>query len=185
MISVTFPDGAQRQFEPGVSGADIAKSISPSLAKRTVAMALDGVLMDLADKITRDAKIEFINREDPRALELIRHDCAHVLAEAVQALFPGTQVTIGPVIDNGFYYDFHRETPFTPEDFAAIEKKMREIIARDAPFTKEEWSRDEAKSFFAARGEAFKVELVDAIPDDQSLRSTSRANGSTCVAART
>jgi threonyl-tRNA synthetase len=170
MISVTFPDGAQRQFEPGVSGADIAKSISPSLAKRTVAMALDGVLMDLADKITRDAKIEFINREDPRALELIRHDCAHVLAEAVQALFPGTQVTIGPVIDNGFYYDFHRETPFTPEDFAAIEKKMREIIARDAPFTKEEWSRDEAKSFFAARGEAFKVELVDAIPDDQSLK---------------
>ncbi len=170
MISVTFPDGAQRQFEPGVSGADIAKSISPSLAKRTVAMALDGVLMDLADKITRDAKIEFVNREDPRALELIRHDCAHVLAEAVQALFPGTQVTIGPVIDNGFYYDFHRETPFTPEDIAADEKKMREIIARDAPFTKEEWSRDEAKSFFAARGEAFKVELVDAIPDDQSLK---------------
>jgi threonyl-tRNA synthetase len=170
MISVTFPDGAQRQFEPGVSGADIAKSISPSLAKRTIAMTLDGVLMDLADKITRDAKIEFVNREDPRALELIRHDCAHVLAEAVQALFPGTQVTIGPVVDNGFYYDFHREAPFTPEDFAAIEKKMREIIARDAPFTKEEWTRDQAKSFFAAKGEAFKVELVDAIPDDQSLK---------------
>jgi len=108
MISVTFPDGAQRQFDAGVTGFDIAKSISPSLAKRTVAMALDGVVTDLADAITRDAKIEFVNREDPRALELIRHDCAHVLAEAVQALFPGTQVTIGPVIDNGFYYDFFR-----------------------------------------------------------------------------
>jgi threonyl-tRNA synthetase len=170
MISVTFPDGAQRQFEPGVSGVDIAKSISPSLAKRTVAMALDGVLADLADPIHRDAKIEFINREDPRALELIRHDCAHVLAEAVQALFAGTQVTIGPVIDNGFYYDFYRETPFTPEDFAAIEKKMREIVARDAPFTKEEWTRDQAKSHFATKGEAFKVELVDTIPEDQSLK---------------
>ncbi len=170
MISVTFPDGAQRQFEPGVTGADIAKSISPSLAKRTVAMTIDGVLSDLADKLTRDARIEFVNREDPRALELIRHDCAHVLAEAVQALFPGTQVTIGPVIDNGFYYDFFRETPFTPEDFAAIEKKMREIIGRDAPFTKEEWSRDQAKSFFETRGEAFKIELVDAIPEDQTLK---------------
>ena len=170
MISVTFPDGAQRQFEPGVTGADIAKSISPSLAKRTVAMTIDGVLSDLADKLTRDAKIEFVGREDPRALELIRHDCAHVLAEAVQTLFPGTQVTIGPVIDNGFYYDFFRETPFTPEDFAAIEKKMRELIARDAPFTKEEWSRDQAKSFFATKGEAFKIELVDAIPADQTLK---------------
>jgi threonyl-tRNA synthetase len=170
MISVTFPDGAQRQFEPGVTGADIAKSISPSLAKRTVAMTIDGALSDLADKLTRDAKIEFVGREDPRALELIRHDCAHVLAEAVQALFPGTQVTIGPVIDNGFYYDFFRETPFTPEDFAAIEKKMRELIARDAPFTKEEWSRDQAKSFFETKGEAFKIELVDAIPEDQTLK---------------
>ncbi len=170
MISVTFPDGAQRQFEPGVSGLDIAKSISPSLAKRTVAMTINGVLVDLADTIRSDSKIEFVNREDPRALELIRHDCAHVLAEAVQALFPGTQVTIGPVIDNGFYYDFFRETPFTPEDFAAIEKKMREIIGRDKPFTKEEWTRDEAKSHFAKKGEAFKIELVDAIPEDQSLK---------------
>lgn len=170
MISVTFPDGAQRQFEPGVSGADIAKSISPSLAKRTVAMTINGVLVDLADPIHADSKIEFVNREDPRALELIRHDCAHVLAEAVQALFPGTQVTIGPVIDNGFYYDFYRETPFTPEDFAAIEKKMREIIGRDKAFTKEEWSRDEAKSYFEKKGEAFKIELVDMIPEDQTLK---------------
>ena len=170
MISVTFPDGAQRQFEPGVSGVEIARSISPSLAKRTVAMTVDGVLADLADRLHRDSKIEFVGREDPRALELIRHDCAHVLAEAVQALYPGTQVTIGPVIDNGFYYDFHRAEPFTPEEFGAIEKKMREIIGRDAPFTKEEWTRDQAKSFFETRGEAFKIELIDAIPDDQSLK---------------
>ena len=170
MISVTFPDGAQRQFDPGVSGFEIAKSISPSLAKRTVAMALDGLVVDLADPITRDAKIEFVGRDDPRALELIRHDCAHVLAEAVQALFPGTQVTIGPVIENGFYYDFYRETPFTPDDFEAIEKKMRELIARDAPFTKEVWSRAEAISHFEKKGEAFKVELVEAIPADQDLK---------------
>jgi threonyl-tRNA synthetase len=170
MISVTFPDGASRQFAPGTTGLDVARSISPSLAKRTVAMTLDGVLSDLADPIERDAKIEFVNRDDPRALELIRHDAAHVLAEAVQALWPGTQVTIGPVIENGFYYDFARNEPFTLDDFAAIEKKMREIIARDKPFTKEVWSRDEAKSFFEKKGEAFKVELVDAIPEDQSLK---------------
>ena len=170
MISVTFPDGAQRQFDAGVTGFDIAKSISPSLAKRTVAMALDGVVTDLADPITHDAKIEFVNREDPRALELIRHDCAHVLAEAVQALFPGTQVTIGPVIDNGFYYDFFRAEPFTPEDFAAIEKKMREIIAQDKAFVKEVWSRDQAIAHFEKAGEAFKVELVQTIPADQDLK---------------
>jgi len=170
MISVTFPDGAQRQFAPGITGLDIAKGISPSLAKRTVAMTVDGALADLADPINKDAKIEFVGRDDPRALELIRHDAAHVLAEAVQSLWPGTQVTIGPVIENGFYYDFHRNEPFTPEDFAAIEKKMREIIARDAPFTKEVWSRDQAISFFEKKGEAFKVELVDAIPADQDLK---------------
>ena len=136
MIHVTFPDGASRAFEPGVSGLEIAKSISPSLAKRTVAMALDGEVADLADPIEKDAKIEFLGRDDPRALELIRHDAAHVLAEAVQSLWPGTQVTIGPVIQNGFYYDFFRNAPFTPEDFPAIEKRMREIIARDRPFTK-------------------------------------------------
>ncbi len=170
MISVTFPDGASRQFEPGLSGLDIAKSISPSLAKRSVAMVVDGALSDLADPIERDARIEFVGREDPRALELIRHDAAHVLAEAVQSLYPGTQVTIGPVIENGFYYDFFRNEPFRPEDFAAIEKKMREIIARDRPFTMEVWSRDEARSHFEKAGEAFKVELVDAIPAGQPLK---------------
>jgi threonyl-tRNA synthetase len=170
MIAVTFPDGASRQFEPGVSGLDIAKSISPSLAKRTVAMALDGELRDLVDRIDRDAKIEFVGREDPRALELIRHDCAHLLAEAVQELFPGTQVTIGPVIENGFYYDFYRSEPFTPDDLPAIEKKMREIVARDAAITKEVWSRDQAKTYFTAKGEAFKRELIESIPGGEDLK---------------
>ena len=170
MVALTFPDGARREFPDGTTGLDVAKSISPSLAKRTVAMALDGQVIDLADEIKRDAKIEFLNREDPRALELIRHDAAHVLAEAVQSLWPGTQVTIGPVIENGFYYDFFRNQPFTPEDLPAIERKMREIIARDKPFTKEVWSRDEAKRAFREMGEQFKVELVDAIPPDQDLK---------------
>ncbi len=170
MITLTFPDGASRQFESGVSGFAVAEGIAKSLAKRTVAMSLNGTVTDLADPITRDAKIEFLTREDPRSLELIRHDCAHVMAEAVQSLFPGTQVTIGPVIENGFYYDFHRAEPFTPADFDAIEAKMREIIARDKPFTKEFWSRDKAKQVFADKGESFKVELVDAIPTGEDLK---------------
>ena len=170
MVALTFPDGARREFPHGTTGLDIAKGISPSLAKRTVAMALDGTVADLNDPIEHDAKIEFINREDPRALELIRHDAAHVLAEAVQALWPGTQVTIGPVIENGFYYDFHRNQPFTPEDLPLIEKKMKEIIARDKPFTKEVWSREKAKETFRTMGENFKVELVDAIPEDQQIK---------------
>ncbi|HTT47711.1 MAG TPA: threonine--tRNA ligase [Pseudolabrys sp.] len=170
MVALTFPDGARRDYPSGTTGSDVAKGISPSLAKRTVAMALDGGLADLSDPIERDAKIEFINRDDPRALELIRHDAAHVLAEAVQSLWPGTQVTIGPVIENGFYYDFFRNQPFTLEDLPVIEKKMKEIIARDKPFTKEIWSREQAKKTFADMGESFKVELVDAIPEDQQIK---------------
>src|ERR1700726_2417695 len=170
MVTLTFPDGARREYPDGISGAEIAKGISPSLAKRSVAMALDGTVADLADPIEHDTRIEFLTREDPRALPLIRHDAAHVLAEAVQTLWPGTQVTIGPVIENGFYYDFFRNQPFTPDDFAAIESKMREIIARDAPFTKEVWSRDQTKRVFRDKGELFKVELVDAIPEDQQIR---------------
>src|SRR5258705_11143465 len=152
-IAVTFPDGARREFPKGITGLDIAKGISPSLAKRTLAMGLDGELTDLADHIEHDVKIEFVARDDPRALEMIRHDAAHVLAEAVQSLWPGTQVTIGPVIENGFYYDFFRNEPFTLDDLPAIEKKMREIIARDKPFTREVWSRDEAKRVFRDKGE--------------------------------
>src|ERR1044071_956843 len=158
MVALTFPDGARREYPANTTGLDIAKGISPSLAKRTVAMALDGTLADLTDAIDKDARIEFIPREDPRALELIRHDAAHVMAEAVQQLWPGTQVTIGPVNENGFYSDFHRNAPFTPEDLPVIEKKMREIIAKDKPFTKEVWPRDEAKRVFKEKGEAFKVE---------------------------
>src|SRR5947199_7031612 len=167
MVALTFPDGARRDYPATTTGLDIAKGISPSLAKRTVAMALDGKLADLTDPIEHDAKIEFLTRDDPRALELIRHDAAHVLAEAVQTLWPGTRVTIGPVIENGFYYDFFRNQPFTPEDFGAIEKQMREIIARDKPSTKKVWTREDAKRVFRDKGELFKVELIDAIPDDQ------------------
>jgi len=169
-IALTFPDGACREYPQGTSGLDIAKGISPSLAKRTVAMALDGQLADLADPIEKDARIEFLTREDPRALELIRHDCAHVMAEAVQALWPGTQVTIGPVIEHGFFYDFYRNQPFTPEDLPVIEKKMHEIVARDKPFSKEVWPREETKRVFRDKGEAFKVELVDAIPPGEPIK---------------
>jgi threonyl-tRNA synthetase len=170
MIKVTFPDGAVRDYEAGITAAAIAASISKSLEKKAAAAAIDGVLSDLSDPLTRDCRIEILTRDDPRCLELIRHDAAHVLAEAVQELFPGTQVTIGPVIENGFYYDFHRNAPFTPEDFAPIEKKMREIIARDKPFTKSIKSREESKAFFKAKGEAFKVELVDSIPGNEDIK---------------
>ncbi len=170
MIHLTFPDGSVRDFHEGITGREIAEGISKSLAKKSVALAFDGTLADLSDPITRDGSIEIVTREDPRALELIRHDAAHVMAEAVQELYPGTQVTIGPVIENGFYYDFYRAEPFTTEDLPKIEAKMHEIIARNAHFTKEIWTRDEAKQVFAAKGEAFKVELVDAIPEDQTIR---------------
>jgi threonyl-tRNA synthetase len=169
-ISLTFPDGSVRAYDAAVTGAGLAESISKSLAKKSVAYALDGELRDLAEPIGRSGAVEIVTRDDPRALELIRHDAAHVLAEAVQELWPGTQVTIGPVVENGFYYDFARDTPFTPDDFPAIEKKMREIIQRNRPFTREVWSRDEARKVFADKGEAYKVELIDAIPADQDLK---------------
>jgi threonyl-tRNA synthetase len=170
MIKLTFPDSSVREFDAGVTGAAIAEGISKSLAKKAAAVALDGVLADLSDPIEHDAKIEIVTRDDPRALELIRHDAAHVMAEAVQELYPGTQVTIGPVIENGFYYDFARNEPFTPDDLPKIEAKMREIVKRNAPFTKEVWERDDAKRVFADKGEMFKVELVDAIPPDQQIK---------------
>jgi len=170
MIHLTFPDNSVREFPAGVTGRDIAEGISKSLAKKAVAMALDGKVADLSDAIQQDAKIEIVTRDDPRALELIRHDAAHVMAEAVHELFPGTQVTIGPVIENGFYYDFFRNEPFTTDDLPKIEAKMREIINRNRPFTKEVWSRDDTKRVFADKGEMFKVELVDAIPADQQIK---------------
>ena len=170
MITLTFPDGAKREIEQGLSAAQVAAGISKSLEKKAVAAVVNGVLVDLNDPITADATLQIVTRDDERALELIRHDCAHVLAEAVQELYPGTQVTIGPVIENGFFYDFFRNEPFTPEDFAPIEKKMREIIQRDKPFTKSVKTREEAKEFFRAKGEMFKVELVDAIPGNEDIK---------------
>ncbi|NGP17873.1 threonine--tRNA ligase [Devosia aurantiaca] len=172
-IKVTFPDGAARDYTRGTTGTEIVEGISKSLAKKTVAMKWNGVLSDLSDALDADGKIEFVTRDSGSkdVLELIRHDAAHVLAEAVQELWPDTQVTIGPVIDNGFYYDFYRpDGPFTEDELRTIEKKMSEIVDRGAAFTKEVWSRDQAKAWFAAKGEAFKVELVDAIPADQSIK---------------
>jgi len=169
-IKVTFPDGAVRDYARGTTGTTVVEGISPSLAKKTVAMKWNGVLSDLSDPLEDDGRIEFVMRESADGLGLIRHDAAHVLAEAVQELWPKTQVTIGPVIENGFYYDFKRDEPFSEEDFPAIEKKMAEIIARGAAFTKEVWTRDETKRVFAAKGEDFKVELVDAIPADQMIK---------------
>lgn len=168
-ISLTFPDGSKREYPAGTTGREVAESISKSLAKKAVAIALDGELTDLSDPV-RDGALEIVTRTDPRALELIRHDAAHVMAEAVQELFPGTQVTIGPVIENGFYYDFAKNEPFTPEDLPVIEKKMKEIIARNKPFTKEVWSRDEARRVFAEKGEAYKVELIESINSDEDLK---------------
>lgn len=168
-VSLTFPDGSVRSYDAGATGKDVAESISKSLAKKAVAIAIDGQVRDLSDPVTAGT-IEIITRTDGRALELIRHDAAHVMAEAVQELWPGTQVTIGPVIENGFYYDFAKNEPFTPDDLPKIEKKMKEIIARNAPFTKEVWSREKAKEVFAAKGESYKVELVDAIPAGQDLK---------------
>ena len=140
-VSLTFPDGSVRDYDAALTGLALAEGISKSLAKKAVAYALDGEVRDLRDPIGASGAMEILTRDDRRALELIRHDCAHVMAEAVQELFPGTQVTIGPVIENGFYYDFDPKTPFTPEDLPVIEKKMREIMGRNKPFTKEVWTR--------------------------------------------
>src|SRR6478736_475876 len=170
MISLQFPDGSRREFKPGVTGREVAESIAKSLAKRAVAMSLDGQVKDLAEPIKANAKIRILSREDPEALPLIRHDAAHVMAEAVQELYPGTQVTIGPVIENGFYYDFARDEPFTPDDLPVIEAKMAEIIARDSPFTCEVVDRKAAKKLFADKGETFKLELIDAIPEGDEIR---------------
>ncbi len=170
MIHVTFPDGAERAYEPGVTGRDVARSISKSLEKKAIAVVRNGVLADLSDPIDANATIEIVTRDDPRAVEMIRHDAAHVLAQAVQELFPGTQVTIGPVIENGFYYDFYRNEPFTLDDLPKIEEKMREIVARNLPFQKEVWDRNAARDLFAGIGEAFKVQLVDAIPEHEQVK---------------
>jgi threonyl-tRNA synthetase len=169
MPAITLPDGSVRRFDAAVTGAEIAAAIGPGLAKAAIAIEVEGALWDLARPIEHDARVRLITRKDPEALELIRHDCAHVLAEAVQELFPGTQVTIGPPIENGFYYDFARDTPFTPEDFPAIEAKMREIIARGAAFERIVTSRHEAIDLFRAKGEKYKVQLIEDLPQGETI----------------
>jgi threonyl-tRNA synthetase len=164
MPAITLPDSSVRRFDAPVTGATVAEAIGPGLARAALAMQLDGKLVDLATPIDHDAKVVFITRRDDLALELIRHDAAHVLAEAVQALYPGTQVTIGPAIADGFYYDFARNQPFTPEDFPAIEAKMREIVARGEKFTRQVVDREEAIQFFKDKGEKYKAELIQDLP---------------------
>ena len=169
MISVTLPDGSRRQFERPLSGAELAAAIGPGLAKAALAVKIDGVVRDLSAVIARDAAVEIVTAKHPDALELLRHDCAHVLAEAVQELYPGTQITFGPAIENGFYYDFARNAPFTPEDFAAIEQRMGEIVDRDEKITREIWSRDRIAAYFREHGESFKAEWVREIPEDEEI----------------
>lgn len=169
MPDVTLPDGSVRSLDGPVSGAAVAAAIGPGLAKAALAMKVDGALQDLSRVIERDASVMFVTRRDEAALGMIRHDAAHVLAEAVQSLYPGTQVTIGPAIENGFYYDFARNEPFTPEDFPAIEARMREIVARDAAFEREEWPREQAIAFFEARGERYKAELIRDLPASETI----------------
>ena len=167
MPAITLPDGSVRSFEGAVTGTAIAEAIGPGLARAALVAVVNGAETDMSAEITEDSAVKFITRKDAAALELIRHDAAHLMAEAVQALYPGTQVTIGPAIENGFYYDFYRNEPFTPEDLPAIEAKMREIVAKGEKFTREMWGRDEAIKFFEDKGERFKAELIRDLPAEQ------------------
>jgi len=169
MVTLTFPDGATRDFDAGVTAMEVAKSISKGLAKQVLAAKLDGDLVDASRPINNNHKIELVTAKDPEGLELIRHDAAHVLAEAVQELFPGTQVTIGPVIENGFYYDFARDEPFSEEDFAAIEKKMAFIINRNDKFERQVMDRNDAIKLFRGMGEKFKAELIEDLPESETI----------------
>jgi threonyl-tRNA synthetase len=172
-VRVVLADGAQREFLSGssraVSGLDVARGLGTRLAAAALAVRVDGVLRDLALPIADGARVEIVTAADPEALELIRHDAAHVMAQAVQELYPGTQVTIGPAIENGFYYDFARDEPFTPSDLGRIEARMREIIARDLPIVREEWERDDAIALFRSMGEFYKAELVADIPEGEPI----------------
>ena len=168
-IIITFPDGNTKSVVKGISGFDLASQISKSLAKESVAIKIDGKISDLSLAINQDCKVVIIKRENDEALDIIRHDCAHVMAEAVQSLFPGTQVTIGPSIENGFYYDFARKEPFTLSDLPKIEKKMHEIVNKDEKFAREVWSREKAIKFFKEKGEEYKVELIQDLNPDEEL----------------
>ena len=164
MIELVFPDGARRSFESGVTGREIAAGISKSLEKKAVLIKLDGELLDLDRPLERGGAFEIVTRDSPQALETIRHDVSHIMAEAVQELYPGTQVTIGPAIEDGFYYDFARAEPFSLDDLAKIEQRMKEIVDRDEPIRREVWDRDQAIRHFREIGEAYKAELIEAIP---------------------
>ena len=169
MIDLIFPDGSKREFEAGVTGREVAASIAISLAKRAALIKLDGELLDVDRALDRGGKFEILARDAPEVLETIRHDTSHIMAEAVQELFPGTQVTIGPAIEDGFYYDFARETPFSLDDLAKIEVRMKEIVDRDAAFTREVWDRDEAIAHFKSIGEAYKAELIEGFPAGEEI----------------
>ncbi|MBT5667726.1 MAG: threonine--tRNA ligase, partial [Rhodospirillaceae bacterium] len=162
-------DGSVREYDGPVTGEQVAASIGPGLAKAAVIVKIDGEQRDLSFQIDRDAALQIITRDHEDALDVLRHDCAHILAEAVQELFPGTQITFGPSIEDGFYYDFHREAPFTPEDFEKIEKRMAEIVDRDETITREVWSREDARRLFEEKNETFKAEHVDTLPDDVEI----------------
>ncbi len=168
-VIVTLPDGSRRPFDAPPTGAAVAASIGPGLAKAALAVKVDGEVRDLARPIESDAAIEIVTRRSDEALELIRHDAAHVMAEAVQELFPGTQVTIGPAIENGFYYDFARETPFSTEDLDVIERKMHEIVARDEPIVRNVLERLDAISQFKLEGELYKAEIIEGLPEDEEV----------------
>ena len=169
MIALTLPDGAVREFDGPVSGFDVAKSISSSLAKKSFAIIVNGEVRDLAREIDTNATIEIVTKGHKEVLPLIRHDCAHVMAEAVQELYPDTQVTIGPSIENGFYYDFARETPFTPDDLVKIEKQMHKIVERNEPIVREVWDRNEAIKFFLEKGEDYKAEIIRDLPETETI----------------
>ena len=170
MPTVTLPDGSRREFDQAVSVYDVAAAIGPGLAKAALAGRVDGELVDTSYLIRQDAALAIITGKDEDALELMRHDAAHVMAQAVQELYPGTQVTIGPAIENGFYYDFARDEPFTPEDLGAIEKRMHDIVKRDLKIEREVWDKDEAARVFAGIGEHYKVEIInEVIPEGEEV----------------
>jgi len=169
MVNVTLPDGSVRQFAEPPSVAEVARSIGPSLAKAALAGRLDGKLVDTSARIERDAELAIVTEKDTDGLEIIRHSTAHLLAYAVKDLFPDAQVTIGPVIENGFYYDFAYKRPFTPEDLERIETRMRELASRDEPVSREVWDRDDAVKFFESIGEKYKAEIIGAIPAGEQL----------------
>ena len=164
MVKLSLPDDSVREYDTPVTGANVAADIGPGLAKAALAVRIDGEMEDLSRPIEADCNFSIVTAKDDDALDLLRHDAAHVMAQAVQELFPGTQVTIGPSIENGYYYDFARDEPFSTDDFEAIENKMAEIVDRDLEFFREVWDRDEAIEFFKAKGEAYKAELIEAIP---------------------